>query len=347
MRQLGLLWRRTATSAAGGAPPEVTAHWQAIMTHANTPVALVSTNDTLSDALVELCALADEASYGVGIPGTSRAQATGATKLQADAYDRFASLLLLRRSTLCKQVDASRIRVLPKLHTPQSGMTLRSLTHHLALSITGDLEAQWYQIPGGPEEHLGLNLLLLDKNQIIQYGLGSNLNHTKRWWEYISLRERTLAFIAVNPWLTMTVLICEDLARQDPVAELVRAVGPNLVLALLMDGPQLKPRWPARYATVLADDPGSSVLTLTSLGMAALCRPPGIQDASRIVALWKDAKTGGPYEIPLPQGADGLVLTLSAEFAEEWTADGRSDQGTTGYPILAGVYPVSVPQASG
>ena len=32
---------------------------------------------------------------------------------------------------------------------------------------------------------------------------------------------------------------------------------------------------------VLADDPGSSVLTLTSLGMAGLCRPPDIKTTSR------------------------------------------------------------------
>jgi hypothetical protein len=69
------------------------------------------------------------------------------------------------------------------------------------------------------------------------------------------------------------VLICEDLARQDPAAELVRAVGPNLLVALLMDGPQLANRWPARYAAVLAEDPGTSILTLTSLGMVERSRP--------------------------------------------------------------------------
>src|SRR5207253_1966277 len=105
--------------------------------------------------------------------------------------------------------------------------------------------------------------------------------------------------------------------------------------------PQLRSRWSARYATVLADDPGCSVLTLTSLGMAQLSRPPGVKETSRIVALWKDAKTGGPFEIELPKGADGVVLTLSGEYFEEWTADGRGDRGTSGYPILTGVHPVS------
>ena len=43
----------------------------------------------------------------------------------------------------------------------------------------------------------------------------------------------------------------------------MHAIGPNLVFTLLMNGPQLKTRWPARYAKILADDPGSSVLSIT------------------------------------------------------------------------------------
>jgi hypothetical protein len=110
------------------------------------------------------------------------------------------------------------------------------------------------------------------------------------------------------------------------------------VIALL-DGPQLSARWPARYATVLADDPGSSVLTVTSLGMSELCRPAGLPPC-RTIALWKDGRGAGPREITLPSGASGVVLCLSNESAEDWTADGRSDGTTTYYPILAGVHPV-------
>jgi hypothetical protein len=50
-----------------------------------------------------------------------------------------------------------------------------------------------------------------------------------------------------------------------PGADVMNAIGPNLVIALLMDGPQREHRWPGRYATVLADDPGSAVLTVTCL----------------------------------------------------------------------------------
>lgn len=84
------------------------------------------------------------------------------------------------------------------------------------------------------------------------------------------------------------------MARQDPAADLIRAVGPNLLIALLMDGPQLKDRWAARYASVLAEDPGSSVLTLTRLGMARRSRPflrtTGRRaEPSQVIALWRDA----------------------------------------------------------
>jgi hypothetical protein len=131
------------------------------------------------------------------------------------------------------------------------------------------------------------------------------------------------------------------LCRQDPIAEVMRSVGPNLVVALLMDGPQLAARWPARYASVLADDPGSSVLTLTSLGMCLRSRsttaPAG--PASRVVALWKD-KIYGSREISLEKDKVGCVLSLSCEAREEFTADGRSDGGWTQVPVFSGVFQV-------
>ena len=111
-----------------------------------------------------------------------------------------------------------------------------------------------------------------------------------------------------------------------------------LVIALLMDGPQLASRWPARYATVLADDPGSSVLTLTSVGMAELSRPPNVQATSRAVALWKDAKSGEAVSIELPPSMEGVILSLSRKLVMEYAADGRDDGGTTGYPTLSGIH---------
>jgi hypothetical protein len=178
----------------------------------------------------------------------------------------------------------------------------------------------------------------LDAAQIRQYGLGTELDPRLEWWEHVAIERRSLAFVSMRPWLTVSALICEDLARQDPVAELVRAVGPNLVVALLMDAPQLASRWPARYATVLADDPGSSILTVTSLGMASLSRPLHVATRPRVVALWKDAYSGTPIEIELPVGKSAAILNITVRDLEEFTADGRSDDGATGYPVLSGIH---------
>src|SRR6185436_17599598 len=108
----------------------------------------------------------------------------------------------------------------------------------------------------------------LDAGQIATYQLGGFLSGSRSWWESIPIPRRRLSFLTSNAWLTLAPLICEDLARLDPVSDLIRGVGPTLLVALLLDGPQLQNRWPARYAGVLAEDPGTSVLTVTALGMS-------------------------------------------------------------------------------
>ena len=181
----------------------------------------------------------------------------------------------------------------------------------------------------------------IDRPQIEQYGLGGHLDPNKCWWEHISLNQRQVHFVPLNSETTLCCLICEDLARQDPVADVVRAVGPNLVIALLMDAPQVNARWPARYATVLADDPGCSVLTLTSAGMVDLARPPPGVKASRSVALWKDARSASAVEIELPEKADGILLNLATQGRTEWTADGRDDGKHGEYPRLVGIHAIT------
>ena len=86
---------------------------------------------------------------------------------------------------------------------------------------------------------------------------------------------RSIQFLELGGGITIVAVVCEDLARLDAVADLLRTVGPTLVLTVLLDGPQLASRWTARYASVLADDPGSAVLTLTSFGMVERSRPGG------------------------------------------------------------------------
>ena len=145
----------------------------------------------------------------------------------------------------------------------------------------------------------------LDEKQIYQYHLGGALHPRIRWWERTEIPCRNLQFVELGDEATLVSLVCEDLAQIDDVARIMREVGPTVVIAPLLDGPQLTSRWAARYASVLADDPGSAVLTLSAFGMVQRSKPHG-RGSSPIVALWKDPVRGS-REIPLEPGAQGGV----------------------------------------
>lgn len=169
----------------------------------------------------------------------------------------------------------------------------------------------------------------LDKPQIKQYGLSRILDtkDDKNWWESIKIPKRRVSFLNVGSQITISNLICEDLARQDPIADLIRHVGPSLVVTLLMDGPQLKSRWSSRYANILSDDPGSSVITLTSWGMVKR-HSSAYGLMTRVVALWSESN--GPLrEIELAEGAEAILLTLRLDDKYERTADGREERKPT------------------
>jgi hypothetical protein len=450
-------------------PQEVQDAWDTLMRRSSKlKVELSRDDDDLTRALLELSAYADEASSGIGLPGIDR----------TNPFLTAAQFFLTRNQKLsyCCLVDIQKARVLPKKHTPQFGLTLRSLSHHLSLCMPWEADAQWNEIGAG-RVHDVINLLLfpwpftidathfkcqdhggganvyrgyrkftyrrpsaidelkdkvkqaiikaketvsavhalvlpelavnrdewsviqtiarqegisvlvagiiddkdqkgrpinscrilasdppsgsadeakteipysqskhhrwcLDRSQILQYDLGGQLPSMLRCWEDTNIGTRSVSFVTLGGWLTFSVLICEDLARQDPIAEVMRSVGPNLVIALLMDGPQLAARWSARYASVLADDPGSSVLTLTSLGMAVRSRGPSRSPSatpSRVIGLWKD-KLHGTEEIALSSGSQACILSLACAQREEFTSDGRSDGGMTQLPVFSGIF---------
>jgi hypothetical protein len=183
---------------------------------------------------------------------------------------------------------------------------------HLGVS-TG---AQWVHIKQSKHHRWSL-----DEPQIHQYHLGGALHPHVRWWEATEVPRRSVQLIEVGEGATVVSLVCEDLAQIDHVADLIRSVGPTIVVTPLLDGPQLSSRWSARYASVLADDPGSAVLTLTSYGMVQRSRPPG-RNSSAVVALWKNPGQG-IREIPLEAGAQGILLSASTDRAMRRSADGR------------------------
>lgn len=466
IKRIAKSWRRAVNNDAN-APQQVLEWWAAISRARSILITDLLSNVELVYACINLLAAADETCRGIGVNVAD-------DRFSERATDRlfYSTNTGSRGSTLCLDVPASKARVLPKMHTSQSGLTIRSFSHHLAFVEGNEIEPNWHMsaalLSGADIEKRSYNLLLiptprrvapkqflssdvvrltddvrrgsyglftfeiteepspdelrnlissaealvgdvsgvvlpesaltvegyealrttvlgkdrfllagigkpaqgrkagsnylvfeqplpgneytirieqrkhhrwkLTKSQVIQYGIGANLLPPANWWEHIELTDRQVHFVNLLPWLTLCPLICEDLARPDPVGDMIRAVGPNLVLALLMDGPQISARWPGRYAAALSDDPGASVLSFTSKGVAALSKRSGSNDRSRTVALWRDAGAAEAMELEIPDTARAAVLTIAVEYKEEWTADGRGDERSSGYPMFAGFH---------
>jgi hypothetical protein len=93
------------------------------------------------EACLQILAAADEASAGVGVLDPENpADEFGQKAMGLLAIDRSAT-------TLCVEIDPSRALVLPKMHTPQVGMSIRSLSHHLAYCDAGEVCPRWDTAP--------------------------------------------------------------------------------------------------------------------------------------------------------------------------------------------------------
>jgi hypothetical protein len=267
-----------------------------------------------------------------------------AEKLDLDLVSR---IILAARD----EVDTVDVVVLPESAADESEVSdLETLLerHGVAMLITGvrqrlpqtgQLPGNWVHIGFSPRLEKGRTLPAsageewfhirqnkhhrwsLDEGQIYQYHLGGALHPHIRWWEAMDVPRQTVRFLEMGDELTIVSLVCEDLAQIDNVAQIIRSVGPTVVIAPLLDGPQLSSRWAARYASVLADDPGSAVLTLTSIGMVQRSRPHA-RDVAPLVALWKDP-VRGLREIQLDAGAEGILFTACGDRSTRRTADGR------------------------
>jgi hypothetical protein len=187
----------------------------------------------------------------------------------------------------------------------------------------------------------------LEANQLRDYGLLGVLSPELQWWENIALQSRRVDFTVIRQRSVLAAMICEDLARVDPCQQIIRSVAPNLVVALLMDAPQRSARWPSRYATVLAEDPGCAVLTVTSRALMTRQHRLGLfptNGEDRIVAMWRDDKSDKPIELNCPYDAQGVLLTVVEEDAEDIALDGRTDDSAMAFRY-AGHIPVRIPDA--
>ncbi len=174
----------------------------------------------------------------------------------------------------------------------------------------------------------------LEESQLNQYKIAGRLSVSKRWFENSFITQRRLTVVSCAPWLAVTPLICEDLVQQQPVAPIIRGIGPSLIVAMLLDGPQTEKRWPARYAGVLSQDPGSSVISLTATGMVNLARPSDDSDRRNEFFMFAEG-FGRPRYFPIDKDyrekkADcelAYSVVIKPSSIEERTMDDRSDDG--------------------
>lgn len=154
---LGESWRKSVTRNHA-APKAVQEWWDIVRNARPLRLAAICTRKNLSAALLQICAAADEACKGIGIVSIE----------DLDILNIHASLALYQKHSLTREVHASRVRVLPKLHTPQSGITIRSLTHDLALCRPTDVEPKWSKLLADIKEiEKGLNVLLVPWPKVV------------------------------------------------------------------------------------------------------------------------------------------------------------------------------------
>lgn len=464
-RSVGAQWRNAWSSP----PPDVIDHWNRVINARRVKLQEISSTPILLESLISLVAFSDEACLKVGIPITYRSLKGRELEFQLRADE------LLEPSdfgsTLCREIHPNRLRVLPKMHTPQTGMTIRSLSLNLGLVVSDEIVPKWHvllqpindtrfnvlyvpwpfevadralkpckrnpheldnmpsrfdfftyqprklgnpanylrklleaeelsgkkihavvlpELAVTPTEYEALQRLTrsrdmiliagvrvkpeteqysrnevrfsapghqtlvqqkhhrwkLDESQIERYRLERSLDPRKDWWEHIDISSREFTFFAIGDGMVISALICEDLARPDPVGDMVRAVGPNLVIALLLDGPQIASRWPGRYAASLANDPGSSVLSVTSQGMSFRSRPAKKQkNRKRSLALWHSPSNDW-REINIAPGAGAIFLSFEKKRKKEYVADGRDDAEQSVFLELRNRFSVRIPASN-
>lgn len=160
IRDVGERWRNAA--AVGSSPPiEVDEWWSTVVAAFGTHISQVRKQRPVYEALLQLVAAADEACAFAGIWDP---------EIMPDAFKMVAMRLLQNVGTLGRNVDRSRCVVFPKMHTPQRGITSRSLTHYIALHELRDVQPRWSWIPHPSPPEFSFNLLLLPWPEVVEPG---------------------------------------------------------------------------------------------------------------------------------------------------------------------------------
>jgi hypothetical protein len=105
--------------------------WNVLLAKRSLELDELSEDTDLLQALIELCAVADETSNHLGIFDKDDSSSEQETEEELE-FDFQADSLLEESSSLCYEIHPSRLRVLPKMHTPQTGLTIRSFAESCA-----------------------------------------------------------------------------------------------------------------------------------------------------------------------------------------------------------------------
>jgi len=130
VRELGMKWRLDWSGFRALAN-----EWQIVCNSFGLTLGQVSGEAKLCLALMTIAVVADEAFKGVVAPIDQVADVD-------DMLDE-GSVCLTQSGTLCIHIDPSRLRVLPRMHTPQNGLTERSLSRYLSLCDASEVTPQW------------------------------------------------------------------------------------------------------------------------------------------------------------------------------------------------------------
>lgn len=151
MRDLATRWKNLWRSGKPESFDDLAREWEIVCQEFARPLSKTRDQRSLCEALVKLVAVADQVCEGVG---ASRDQTAG----EYNPIQDVGADLLVKTGTLCLGIDPSRLRVLPRMHTPQNGLTERSLSRYLSLCDAGEVTPQWHFSPFPQKE---MNLLLI------------------------------------------------------------------------------------------------------------------------------------------------------------------------------------------
>jgi hypothetical protein len=147
VREMGGIWRQGLLGFDG-----LSEGWQIVCQSFELPLTEARDHPALCEALMKIVATADEACEGAG--ATEDQAASEYNPIQDVGAD-----YLIERGTLCFWIDPSRLRVQPRMHTPQNGLTERSLSRYVSLCDASEVTPHWHFSPFLQSD--SMNLLLI------------------------------------------------------------------------------------------------------------------------------------------------------------------------------------------